>query len=478
MRLTSLAPFAQVPPPVRWAVRWHQVESLISAYLGNWVKVQVFPGVTWFQLLSVIVILLGTLVAGVLVRIRARREPANPETPSWFKLAVTQASPPAILLLWVWGGYCALRILVFRLRSNGGLMLPALNWAKTIALGFAVFWFLYRMINVVEAQLQRWASRTTARWDDILAAVIVRALRLILPLLGVMIVLALLDIPAADHALLQTVASLMLIGFLGFVCCELINTAEKAVVVQYRVDVRDNLETRKVHTQVQILKKIAVALIILVTAALMLMVFEPVRTLGKSILASAGVAGIVIGIAAQRSLATMLAGIQIAFTQPIRLDDVVVVESEWGRIEEITLTYVVVALWDKRRLVLPITYFLEKPFQNWTRSTSDLIGSVLLYLDYTAPVAALRAELDRLLAKSSRWDQKVKALQVTDSKAQTIEIRVLVSAVDSGTVFDLRCEIREGLIDFLQREHPQALPRTRAELQRPSASAATALATP
>ena len=175
-------------------------------------------------------------------------------------------------------------------------------------------------------------------------------------------------------------------------------------------------------------------------------------------------AGIVIGIAAQKSLATLLAGIQIAFTQPIRLDDVVVVETEWGRIEEITLTYVVVALWDKRRLVLPITYFLEKPFQNWTRSTSDLLGSVFLYLDYTAPIPALRAELDRLLNQSARWDKKVKALQVTDAKDHTIEVRILASAADSGAAFDLRCEIREGLIDFLQRHHPDALPKTRATI--------------
>jgi small-conductance mechanosensitive channel len=474
---------AQVaPPPVRWAERWHELESIISAHLGPWVKVQVFPGVTWFQLLSVILILTGTLIVGLLIRIKARRElakpsasaslgpggagaPANAAVPSWFKLTLQQAQPPLVLLLWVWGGYCALRILIFRFRSNGGLILPALNWAKTVGLGLVVFWFLFRMINVVEVELKRWASRTTAKWDDILAAVMVRAMRLVLPLIGAMIVLPTLDIPAADHALLQTAASLALIAFIGFMCCELIATAEKAVIAEYRVDVRDNLETRKIQTQVQILKKIAVALVILITAALMLMVFEPVRSLGKSILASAGVAGIVIGIAAQRSLATLLAGIQIAFTQPIRLDDVVVVETEWGRIEEITLTYVVVALWDKRRLVLPITYFLEKPFQNWTRSSSDLLGSVFLYLDYTAPIPALRAELDRLLAQSARWDQKTKALQVTDAKDHTIEVRILASAADSGTAFDLRCEIREGLIDFLQRHHPEALPKTRANVR-------------
>jgi len=259
--------------------------------------------------------------------------------------------------------------------------------------------------------------------------------------------------------------------------CELISTAEQAVTTEYRVDVQNNLETRKIQTQVRILKKIAVALIVLLTVAFMLMVFEPVRSLGKSILASAGVAGIVIGIAAQRSLATLLAGIQIAFTQPIRLDDVVIVETEWGRIEEITLTYVVVAIWDRRRMVLPITYFLEKPFQNWTRSTADLLGTVFLYLDYTAPIAAMRAEMDRILEQSPRWDRKVKVLQVTDAKDATIEVRMLASSVDSGASFDLRCELREGMIDFLQRNYPGALPKTRAVVERvvPNALAPTAV---
>jgi small-conductance mechanosensitive channel len=200
----------------------------------------------------------------------------------------------------------------------------------------------------------------------------------------------------------------------------------------------------------------------------MLTVFDSVRALGRSILASAGVAGIIIGIAAQRTLATLLAGVQIAFTQPIRLDDVVIVEGEWGRVEEITLTYVVVAIWDLRRMVLPITYFIEKPFQNWTRASADLLGSVFLYMDYSVPIAPLRAELDRILEGSKLWDRKVKVLQVTDAKEHTIELRILVSAADSSIAWDLRCDVREKMVDFLQRNFPDALPHSRATLQIPS----------
>jgi len=199
----------------------------------------------------------------------------------------------------------------------------------------------------------------------------------------------------------------------------------------------------------------------------MLMVFESVRQLGTSILASAGVLGIIVGFAAQKSIATVLAGFQIAMTQPIRLDDVVIVEGEWGRIEEITLTYVVVLIWDQRRLVVPISYFIEKPFQNWTRVSAELLGTIFLYMDYTVPLDKLRAELDRLLAETDMWDKRVKVVQVTDSKERVIEVRVLVSAADASTAWNLRCMLREKLIGYLQRNHPESLPRTRAELSNP-----------
>jgi small-conductance mechanosensitive channel len=189
-----------------------------------------------------------------------------------------------------------------------------------------------------------------------------------------------------------------------------------------------------------------------------------VRQFGASILASAGIAGIVVGFAAQRSIATLLAGFQIALTQPIRIDDVVIVEKEWGRIEDITLTYVVVRVWDLRRLVVPITYFIEQPFQNWTRSSADILGTVFLYVDYSVPLEPLRAEFTRILEHSRFWDGKVNVLQVTNAKEQTLEIRALASAADASLAWDLRCEIREKLITFVQQTFPDSLPRLRASL--------------
>ena len=221
---------------------------------------------------------------------------------------------------------------------------------------------------------------------------------------------------------------------------------------------------RAIHTQVVVLRKVAVTTIGVFTAASMLMVFESVRQFGASILASAGIAGIIVGLAAQRSIATLLAGFQIAVTQPIRVDDVVIVENEWGRIEDITLTYVVVRVWDLRRLVLPITYFIERPFQNWTRSSADILGTVFLHVDYDVPLDALRGELTRILSESPYWDRKVNVLQVTDARERTLEIRALMSAADASLAWDLRCEVREKLVQFLQQHYPGSLPKVRASL--------------
>lgn len=191
------------------------------------------------------------------------------------------------------------------------------------------------------------------------------------------------------------------------------------------------------------------------------------RQFGTSILASAGIAGVVIGFAAQKTLGNVLAGIQIALTQPLLIDDIVVVEGEFGQIEEITLTYVTVRTWDLRRMILPITYFVEKPFQNWSRISTEVLGTVILYLDYQVPLGELRVELKRLVENNPKWDRKVCGLQVTDTKPTAIEVRALVSSTDPGKAFDLRCEVREGLIQFLSRHHPESLPRVRNVIEPP-----------
>ncbi|MCC7043137.1 MAG: mechanosensitive ion channel, partial [Acidobacteria bacterium] len=291
------------------------------------------------------------------------------------------------------------------------------------------------------------------------------AARRLLPLLALILAAPALAVSPALETMFRNGASLLLIGAVAFLLFQAVDAAAALVLRQHRTDVNDNLQARAVHTQVMVLRKVAVAVIVIFTVASMLMVFESVRQFGASILASAGIAGIIIGFAAQKSIATLLAGFQIALTQPIRVDDVVIVEGEWGRIEDITLTYVVVRIWDLRRLVLPITYFIEQPFQNWTRTSSDILGTVFLHVDYTVPVNELRSELTRILQHSRHWDGKVNGLVVTDVKERTLEVRALASAADASAAWDLRCEVREKLVDFLRRNHPGSLPRLRGTFE-------------
>ena len=230
---------------------------------------------------------------------------------------------------------------------------------------------------------------------------------------------------------------------------------------KYKLDVEDNLRARQVETRIDILGRTAVIVVVIIAFALAAMAFPSVRALGTTLLASAGVAGIVLGIAARPLFENLIAGVQLALAQPIRIDDVVIVEGEYGHIEQIASTFVVVRLWDQRRMVLPLTYFIEKPFQNWTRTGSALLGTVFLYVDYSVPLEPLRAELPKMLESEPKWDAAVQAIQVTDAKETTIELRILVSARNSADLFDLRCNVRERMIAFLQQNHPTALPTTR-----------------
>jgi small-conductance mechanosensitive channel len=227
------------------------------------------------------------------------------------------------------------------------------------------------------------------------------------------------------------------------------------------MSVEDNLRARTMQTQINIMRRIAIVVIGALAAASILSAFGSVRTLGTSLLASAGIVGIVAGVAARSSLGNLFAGIQIAFSAPIRLDDVVVVEKQWGRVEEITLSHVVVRTWDERRLILPCLYFVENPFENWTRPTSAVLSPIELSLDPCIDVDALRAEVDRQLAGHRLWDRRTKVVQVTDSGAASVTVRVLLSARNAGESFDLRCDMREGLLRYVREHQPDALPKVR-----------------
>jgi len=339
-------------------------------------------------------------------------------------------------------------------------------WASVIiaiaaALGLIVhliiFWFLRRW-NERSSPDQRLLQKSIVRYTC-------GPVRLILPLAFIFLASDALRLPPGVLGAVRHLLSLGLIGTLCWLTLRLIRVLDDLVARRYLISVPDNFRARSIRTQMQLLERILTGATVLAAVAAMLMTFPNVWNLGAGLFASAGVAGLVVGMAARPALSNVLAGVQVALTEPIRIDDVVIVEGEYGRVEEVNTTYVIVRIWDKRTMVVPLTYFIEKPFQNWTRASSDLLGTVFLYTDYTAPVEAIRGELERVVRSSKLWDGKVWNLQVTDTKDRTLELRCMVSARDSGTLWDLRVEVREKMIAFLQRNYPQCLPITRTELR-------------
>ncbi len=330
--------------------------------------------------------------------------------------------------------------------------------AGAVVAGLVIQWLAFRLVR-------RLARRTATRLDDAVVRHGRWPLRWLAPVLLVELVLpgVAANLPFDLAHWLGLALRVALPVLFGWSLIAAVRVAQDFVLSRLDLQAKDNLHARKLYTQARILERIAIVLIVVLTLAVVLMSYERLRQLGAGLLASAGIAGIIVGFAAQKTLSNLLAGIQIAITQPIRIDDVVIVEGQWGRVEEITLTYVVVRIWDLRRLVVPIGYFLEKPFENWTRTSASLLGTVFLYVDYSVPVAEVRKEVGRIVRASDRWDGESWGLQVTDATDRTLELRALMSAADSASAWDLRCEVREKLIDYLQREHPQALPRFRVE---------------
>ncbi|MFL9999933.1 mechanosensitive ion channel [Paraburkholderia dipogonis] len=263
---------------------------------------------------------------------------------------------------------------------------------------------------------------------------------------------------------LRDAVAITLIGAITWLSVRSAAAIGEAIIQAHPLDTADNLQARRIHTQARVLARSVMFVIVIVGVGGALMTFPNVRQIGASLLASAGVAGLVAGIAARPVLGNLIAGLQIALSQPIRLDDVVVIQGEWGRIEEITGTYVSVRLWDQRRLIVPLQWFIENPFSNWTRSSSQIIGTVFLYVDYHMPLAPLREELARIVEGAPEWDRRVQVLQVTDGTERSMQLRALVSSLDSGLNWDLRCRVREGLLHFIQQHYPQYLPRARAEV--------------
>ena len=312
------------------------------------------------------------------------------------------------------------------------------------------------------------AARTEAQWDDRLMQKLRGPTRAVIGLLTFWVLLPQLHLPLVFEDVILVGVRLATIAAGGWIAARIVafvaETVESHAVARAEKE-GDPVKARALRTQARVFQRVANVVIAVVSVSLMLLQFDVVRTLGLSLLASAGIAGVVLGLAAQRSIAGLLAGIQLSITQPIRIGDVVIVEGEWGTIEEINLTYVVVKVWDERRLVVPISRFLESPFQNWTRVSPELHGTVFLYADYRVPVAAMRAELDRILDGHEKWDGRGKGLVVTDATERTVQLRAMVTAEDAGKLWDLRCDVREKLVAFLRdHEGGRYLPRTRVDL--------------
>ncbi len=345
---------------------------------------------------------------------------------------------------------------IFNSTSNQNLLIPILLSLAFIALAWFIGQFLVRI-------LRKSIKQQPPRQKESIVKLVATPLKILVLIISLYIIYQYFknrfDIEGGNFAYIVLVFSITWLGI------AIVKSIKHFVLSSYNISNPDNLKARKIHTQMRVFERLLIFLLIFIGFAAALLSFEKVYEIGLSLLASAGIAGIIIGFAAQKSLSLLLAGFQIAITQPIRLDDAVIVENEWGWIEEITLTYVVVKIWDKRRLVVPINYFIEKPFQNWTRTSADIMGTVFIYVDYGFPVEEMRKAMNRILPTIPEWDGEVNVLQVTDCTEKTMELRALVSAKNSPQAWDLRVRLREELITFIQTDFPQYLPKSRVDLK-------------
>lgn len=350
-------------------------------------------------------------------------------------------------------------------KINLSLFKESYEWApylSGVAITFIALLIIYTIANKI-------VNRVTKESDSQLTKRLLSRIRI--PTLLLISVIALwtpityTDLPKSLEETAVKILTILMISIFSWMAISVVQLIKYFVLKKYDIKQKDNLKARKIYTQFRIIERVLIFIILIIAVSLALMSFSSIRKIGVSLITSAGIGGLILGLAAQKVLGGFLAGIQIAVAQPIRLDDVVIVEGEWGRIEEINLTFVVVNIWDERRLVLPTTYFIEKPFQSWTRTTAQLLGTVFIYTDYKVDFDAFREELTRLLHSTDLWDGRVNVLQVTDTNENTVEMRALMSAIDSPTAFDLRVYVREHLIRFLQQNYPDSMPRSRVEIQ-------------
>lgn len=441
---------------------------VLESWFGPGVHQTILGPMTWVDFAVAILPVLFVLLLNAVLAFIFRHQAGKTDDPAhWRAHFFGTLGGPVYAVLWIGAAYLALAPFLLKFFQTGQLWLAhhVANVVFGVALFIALLWLCLRLTKVAEVGLTRWAQKFPGKAVKFVVPLFGRSLRVLLPLLAVVFALPIF-LPQSYAPVFGRVNGILIIAGIAWIFAQAVDLGEKALLAQYDITIADNLQARKVYTQARVISRTLHVAIALCTVACILMLFQEVRHIGASMLASAGIVGIIAGVAAQKTLANLIAGFQIALAQPIRMDDVVIVENEWGRIEEITLTYIVVHIWDDRRLVVPLSYFIEKPFQNWTRATAQLLGSVFVWVDYTFPVEEARKALKNIIENHPLWDKRFWNLQVTDSDNKTMQLRVLATSADSSKSWDLRCAIREQFIAWIQNHHPQSLPRVRAELDR------------
>jgi small-conductance mechanosensitive channel len=444
-----------------------------SSVLGGWSRQPLFLAITPAKVLLLLLILtIGFALAGLARTFILKNYSLSrfkPNSGRFWRDGVLFALRRALSGFFIFTGafFASVPLLPHLGLALGGFPTFAVA-AKVAHLGYFATGvsFCLRLVRLVQQWLNDFVNRPSVRWYYSAFPVLGQALYYNLVIFACSTAIYILELPTPIQDALLKVVSIAGIVANTFLLIRTILAVESMMTSRSEMLHYDAYKKRRVETRVQMIRRLLVFIILVLAIATILMNFKEVRQIGTGLLASAGVAGVIAGLAAQKSLSTIIAGLQIAITQPMRIDDVVIVESEWGTIEEITLTYVVIRVWDQRRLVVPITYFLEKPFQNWTRNSSDLIGTVFFYADFLIPVEEVRAEVQRVVHASKLWDKRVFVVQVTDFRTDCVEIRILASAETSPMLFDLRCEIREKILLFFQNRYPSAFPRVRTALTR------------
>jgi small-conductance mechanosensitive channel len=447
-----------------------QLEGWLVLWLGAGLNDTVMGSITRADIAVSLLYLLAAAIISLLAaaNLRHRSSPGvSSESQNALNRHVLAAlRKPLHVLIWIFGLYIAATPLLARLRPERDVSAVEQAMDLTFKLGAAsaLFWFMFRATRIVEARLAKWTATTPSKLDDLLVPLLGTALRVMLLVIATMLAVPLLGLPAAAAGVVGKLTSIALILAVAALLFRSVSISQRLVLSRFDINLADNLRARQVYTQIHVISRIVYIVIGVFTVSAVLMLFQEVRHLGTSLLASAGIVGIIAGLAAQKTLSNLFAGFQIALAQPVRQDDVVVVEGEWGRVEEITLSFIVVHIWDDRRLVLPLSYFIEKPFQNWTRTSAAITGSVFVWVDYSFPVEQGRQALKAIIESNPLWDKRFWNLQVSDASEKTIQLRILATSSDSSRSWDLRCAIREQFIAYVQSNHPDALPHFRAEV--------------